>query len=65
MDADEQHLKANEKKDLLLRLLSEWECPSADEVKEALGGNMEVVEKEDFRMPKVKIMGIAEGDIRI
>jgi hypothetical protein len=49
MDADEQHLKANEKKDLLLRLLSEWERPSADEVKEALGGNMEVVEKEECR----------------
>jgi hypothetical protein len=64
MDVDE-HFKAKEKKDLLLRLLSEWEHPSVDKVKKALGGNMEVVEKEDIRMPKVGIIGIAEVNIRI
>jgi hypothetical protein len=46
-------------------LLSEWEHPSVDEAKETLGGNMDVAEKKDIRMPKVKMIGIAEVNIRI
>jgi hypothetical protein len=66
LDEDERDLEeANEKKDLLQKLLSEWERPSAEQVKKALGGSMEVMKKKDFTMPKIKIMGIAEGNIRI
>jgi hypothetical protein len=66
LEENEQYPKAkNKNKDKILKLLSESDCPSTTEFRKVLGGKMQVIKLEDFKIPKLKLIRISEDNIRI